>query len=86
MKIKRFDISIDAIKLLLGPGRHDREVSTNAIPEDAELVRIFVDENESTPSMISLFFTSESFPDVDEGTFLCGEHILFTEYYHEDQA
>lgn len=86
MKIKRFDLSVEGIKNLLGSGRHDREVIENAIPNDAELVRVNTNQNESTPSKISLFFKSESYPDVPEGTVLPSETITFREYYKEDNG
>lgn len=82
MRIKRFDLSVDGIKELLGKGRHDREVTKNAIPEDAELVRVSVNNNESTLSKISLFFKSESYPDVPEGTVLPSETIQLKEYFN----
>ena len=85
MKIKRFDISVDCIKELLGPGRHDREVIENAIPKDAELIRVSVNQHESTPEKISLFFKSESYPEVPEGIILMGESIVLREFFKEEE-
>ena len=81
MKIKRYDVAVDFLKAFFSSGRHDLEVIENAIPEDAEFVRVSVNPNESTPSVVSLFFTSESFPDVPEGTVIPSERVLFRKYY-----
>jgi len=81
MRIKRFDVSTQLIKDILGPGIKYFEATENAILGDAELVRISVNENESTIDRISLFFTSASFPDLPEGTVLKGETIIFVKHY-----
>ena len=85
MKIKRFDVTAAFFKETLGPGVKHFEAKKNAIPADAELVRIFIDPNRSTPDIISLFFTSESYPDLPEGTLLKPEMIEFVKHFYANE-
>ena len=83
MRIKRFDLTPEVLKLFFSGGRFDIQVIENALPADAELVRIHTNQNESTPGAISLFYTSASFPDLPEGYLLDSERIVFTKYFKE---
>ena len=85
MKIKRFDVSMDFFKEILGPGIKHFEAIKNALPADAELVRIFIDPNKSSLDIISLFFISESYPILPEGTLLEPETIEFVKHYYQSQ-
>ena len=84
MRIKRFDITPEFLKMFFDGERKDLQATKNALPKDAELVRIAVNEYESTPRTISLFYTSASFPDLPEGSALEPERIFFTRYYRKD--
>jgi hypothetical protein len=89
MKIKRYDITPDLLKMFFSGERFDIQATENALPADAELVRITVNEHKSTPRTISLFYTSASFPDLPEGTILESEKILFTRhenFIHEQKV
>lgn len=81
MKIKRFDVTTAFLKDILSDRKHCFAATRNAIPEDAELVRIAVDQNRSSVDIISLFFASESFPDLPEGSLLKSEVIEITKYF-----
>lgn len=85
MKIKRIDVTAGLLKSLITPGlhKHNYEVIQGAIPEDAELVRVHTDLGESSPRYISLFFTHESFPEIDPGTLLQSEIIKIMQYSDE---
>jgi len=85
MRIKRFDMTSEFLKQILSPGRKDFETTRNALPVDAELVRIHVDPFESTPGLISLFYTSQDFPDLPEATVPQSERIEFTQHIHDDE-
>lgn len=84
MKIKRFDITPEVLKMFFGGERFDIQATKNALPADAELMRIAIKDMESTPYIISLFYISASFPDLPEGTILESEKIEFTRYYEKD--
>jgi hypothetical protein len=81
MRIKRYDMASQALKMFFDGERRDIQATANALPADAELVRIFVDPYKSTPDIISLFYTSPSFPDLPEGSSPRSEPILFTQYF-----
>lgn len=81
MKIKRYNMSSEFLRTVLGPGLKHWEVEKNAIPPDAELVRISVDQMESSVGQVSLFFTCASFPDLPEGTLLDGEKIWIKAFF-----
>jgi len=84
MKIKRFDISIEMLKVIFGPGRKDWEVECNALPEDAKIVRILsMDNYAASISTLSLFVISDTFPDVPDGSLLKPETIWIRQY-HQD--
>lgn len=85
MRIKKFDITTEVLKQFLAEGRYNIEIIQNAIPKDAELVRININPNESTPSIISLYFTSQSFPDLPEGSYMQSEKIELRQYYFGDK-
>jgi hypothetical protein len=86
MRIKRFDMTTELLKEFLSEGRYNLEITKNAIPESAELVRININSNESTPAIISLFFADESFPDLQEGSMLESERVMFRKYYFGDKV
>ena len=86
MRIKRFDFSATLIKPFLSGERMDIKATENALPPDAELVRVYVNEKEAMPDRIYLFYISESFPDVKEGYMVQGEKIMFTRYYNEQEG
>jgi len=70
MRIKRFDISSDILKFLLdGEDKHFKIID-GELPSDAVLIRVWVDPYLSTPNIISLFYTSESFSDLKDGSIL----------------
>lgn len=81
MKIKRFDITVEFIRDIFSSGTKHWKVIRNALPEDAELVRIYVSQNKSTPDILSLYFTSNSFQDLPEGTNIGSEPISILKYY-----
>jgi hypothetical protein len=82
MKIKRFDISVEIFKELFNGKRHEFKVIANQLPEDAQLVRISVNPNESTIRTISAFYTSETFPDLPDGTLMESDKICLSVYFH----
>ena len=67
MKIKRYDITIEAFRDIFSGKRIDWQATRNPIPKDAELIRIWVDQSAGTPSVLSLFFASSEFGDLQEG-------------------
>ena len=83
MRIKRFDITPEVLKFFLSGERFDMQATKNSIPADAELVRVHTNQNESSPRVISLFYTSTSFPDLPEGSYMESERILFTKYFKD---
>ena len=86
MRVKKFDIGLDFILNLLGPGRKkfDYEIE-NALPEDARVVGVSTDCNVN-PSMVSLFITSESFPNVMPGAPLQSQTFMVTQYHGDPQG
>jgi hypothetical protein len=86
MKIKRFDISVEALCSIFGAGRKEWEVRENAFPEDAEIVRIVVDERNSTPNVLSIYLTSKDFPDIPRGTLIESEAPKIYVYYESDKT
>jgi cytochrome c553 len=78
MKIKRFAFTSETFRMIFSQGLKHWEVSRNAIPKDAELVRIFDDHGASSIGTIYLDYYSESFPDLPEGSFLETNHITIT--------
>jgi hypothetical protein len=85
MRIKRFDITSDVFKMLFGGQRIDFEVERNPIPADAELVRVHTNLNESTPALVSLFYTSATFPDLPEGS-IPKPTLIWLRQYHKEAA
>jgi len=83
MRIKRFDMTSELLRSFFDGKRRDIQATKNALPADAELVRIHTNQNESSPGVISLFYASASFPDLPEGSVPTPETIWFTEY-HKD--
>lgn len=83
MKIKRFDMTPEILKFFFSGERFDMQATINPLPADAELVRVHTNHNHSTPQVISLFYTSASFPDLPEGQYMEPERILFTKYHKE---
>jgi hypothetical protein len=83
MRIKRFDMTPEVLKFFFSGERFDMQATENALPADAELVRVHTNQNESTPRVISLFYISASFPDLPEGSSIESERILFTKYFKE---
>ena len=81
MRIKRFDMTPELLKSFFDGKRRDMQATKNALPVDAELVNIAINQYESTPRIISLFYTSPSFPNLPEGSTLEPETIWFTKYY-----
>ncbi len=84
MKIKRFDVTPEVLKMFFSGTRINIQATKNALPADSKLARIAVNEIESMPHIISLFYTSASFPDLPEGTILDSEKIEFTRFYEKD--
>lgn len=83
MRIKRFDMTPEVLKFFFSGERFDMQATGKALPNDAELVRVHTNQNESTPRIISLFYTSASYPDLPEGSYMESEIILFTRYHKE---
>lgn len=82
MRIKRYDVTSEWLKSILKNGRHNAIYEIrNGLPEDAELVRISADKDLSTVDVISLFFTSESFPNLPEGLWLKPNTVFITKEY-----
>ena len=80
MRIKRFDISVEILKIWMTSGRRDIEVFS-PIPKDAQLVRVWTDPMPSSPAFVSFYFQSESFSDLPEGTPIRSECITYTKHY-----
>lgn len=83
MRIKRFDITSEVFKMLFSGKRIDFEVERNPIPADAELVRVHTNLNEATLSVISLFYTSATFPEFPEGAMIESSRISIRQYHKE---
>lgn len=81
MKVKRFDVSPEFLKMILSGERIDFEAQKKYLPSDSELVRIFVDEKQSSPNIISFIFHSNEFPDLPEGSSIERETVLFGKYH-----
>jgi hypothetical protein len=86
MRIKRFDMTPDVLKFFFSGERYDMQATENALPHDAELVRVHTNQNESSPSVISLFYTSAAYPDLPEGSLMASERILLRKYFNNHQG
>ena len=73
---------MDIFRTIFGPGRKDWVITENPIPEDCQIVRVMVDPLHSSPDVISIFATSESFPDLQEGGRPFPEHIQIRTLTH----
>ena len=67
MRLRRYEIEPAFLKELLVVDRiRSAFVVTKGVPEDADLIRVYVDE-ERHPGVISLVFSHTSFEEVYEG-------------------
>jgi len=83
MRVKRFSVSPEFLKMILSGERIDFEAQNKYLPPDAELVRIFVDDKSSSVNEISLVFHSDEFTDLPEGSSMERETVLFRWYHKE---
>ena len=83
MKVKRFDITVDCLQKFFNGKRIDFEVERNPIPDDAQLIKVSVNDRFVGQSVISLFYISEQFPDVEEGMVLESTKISIRQYFKE---
>ena len=81
MKIKRFAFTSESFRKIFSPGLKHWEVTENAIPKDAELVRISTDIGVSSAGRIYLDYYSEEFPELPEGSILKLNKIMITTHY-----
>ena len=84
MRIKRFDISSDLLKLLFDGEEKHFKVIEGALPDDAVLIRVWVDPYQSTPNMLSLFYVSTEFPDLKDGMQIQTEKVILERLPGED--
>ncbi len=76
MRIKRFDVSSDILKFLLDGEEKHFKITEGELPNDAVLIRVWVDPYMSAPNIISLFYISDSFPDLKDGSLLPTEKMM----------
>jgi hypothetical protein len=82
MRVKRYDINVSILNSFFQAGRRDMEVIHNPLPDDAELVKIYVDPKMITPGIVTLFYTSISFPEITEGSIPEAERSLQVRTYN----